>query len=54
MEELAAGEDQINDRFALHSTQNIWNFILIDQYDGRTWQVQWSIDKEKRAVIPIY
>ena len=29
-------------RFALEPTQNIWNFILLDTSDGRTWQVQWG------------
>ncbi len=42
-----------NDRFALYPTQNIYTFILLDQVDGRTWQVQWSIDTYSRGVIPI-
>jgi hypothetical protein len=29
-------------RFTLQPTQNIWNFILLDTSDGRTWQVQWG------------
>src|ERR1700674_4112892 len=29
-------------RFTLEPTQNIWNFILLDTSDGRTWQVQWG------------
>ncbi|MBU2928600.1 hypothetical protein [Winogradskyella psychrotolerans] len=40
--------------YRLFSTKNIYNFILLDQIDGRTWQVQWSIDKEDRMVIRIY
>lgn len=28
-------------------------FILLDQINGRTWQVQWSLEPEKRIVIPI-
>ena len=28
-------------RFALYPTQNMYNFILIDQMNGRTWQIQW-------------
>lgn len=54
LDELATGEDQIRDRFSLHPTQNDWNFVLIDQYDGRTWQVQWNIEENKRMIIPIY
>ncbi len=32
-------------RFDLYKTSNVWNYILVDQTDGRTWQVQFSIDK---------
>lgn len=42
-----------NGRFFLYPTSNMYNFILIDQIDGRTWQVQWNIDAEKRMVSPI-
>jgi hypothetical protein len=28
--------------FTLEPTKNIWNFILLDTSDGRTWQVQWG------------
>lgn len=31
-------------RFTLYPTSNIYNFILLDQFDGRTWQVQFSLD----------
>ena len=30
------------------------NFILLDQIDGRVWQVQWNIDKENRGIWQIY
>lgn len=43
----------VNDRFILQSTQNMYTFILLDQIDGKTWQVQWSIELEKRGIIPI-
>jgi hypothetical protein len=29
-------------RFTLEPTKNLWNFILLDTSDGRTWQVQWG------------
>jgi hypothetical protein len=48
-----AKEDERNGRFFLYPTQNIHNFILLDQVDGRVWQVQWSTEDEKRLVIPI-
>ena len=44
---------QISGRFTLYPTQNIYNFILLDQIDGRSWQVQWSIEEENRGIIPI-
>ena len=46
-------DDMVNGRFELYPTQNKWNFILLDQIDGRTWQVQWSFDEENRGVIAI-
>jgi hypothetical protein len=39
-------------RFTLCPTLNIYMFILLDQEDGRTWQVQWGKDKE-RLIAPI-
>lgn len=39
---LVSDEDGMNGRFFLYPTTNIYNFILIDQTDGRVWQVQWS------------
>lgn len=50
---LVDKEDEKNGRFFLFPTTNIYNFILLDQIDGRTWQVQWSIEEKDRAVIRI-
>lgn len=50
---LIANAKKVNGRFVLYPTQNIYNFILLDQIDGKTWQVQWSFDEENRAVLPI-
>lgn len=50
---LVTSDNEKNGRFALFPTQNIYTFLLIDQTDGRVWQVQWSMDPEKRLVIPI-
>lgn len=38
----------------LHATTNYYNFVLLDQIDGRTWQVQWSTDSNKMMVLRIY
>lgn len=50
---LVNKDEEKNDRFFLYPTTNIYNFILLDQVDGRTWQVQWGKEGE-RAVIRIY
>ena len=50
---LVAKEDEEEGRFTLYPTQNINTFLLIDQIDGRVWQVQWSIDPDKKLIIPI-
>lgn len=46
------GDEEKNGRFFLYPTTNIYNFILLDQLNGRTWQVQWGKEGD-RAVIPI-
>jgi hypothetical protein len=49
-----SSEEEKNGRFFLYPTTNIYNFILLDQIDGRVWQVQWSIEEKNRMVIQIY
>lgn len=46
-------DEEKNGRFFLYPTTNIYTFILLDQIDGRTWQVQWGKEDE-RLVIRIY
>jgi hypothetical protein len=46
-------DEEKNGRFILYCTTNTYNLILLDQIDGRTWQVQWG-NKESRMVLPIY
>jgi len=29
-------------RFTLYPTKNMYNFVLLDQETGKTWQTQWS------------
>lgn len=50
---LAKVHEEVAERFELYPTQNIYNFILLDRVDGRTWQVQWSTKSENRGIIPI-
>lgn len=47
------GDEEKNGRFFLYPTINIYTFILLDQINGRTWQVQWGKEGE-RLVLPIY
>lgn len=48
------GEEETVGRFTLYSTNNIYNFILLDQINGKTYQVQWNSEKEKRFISRIY
>jgi hypothetical protein len=48
----ALAKDGKAGRFTLHSTKNMYNFVLLDQDVGKTWQLQWSTD-ENRGIWPI-
>lgn len=48
---LVTNFQEENGRFALYPTQNMYNFLLIDQIDGRVWQIQWSQKYENRGII---
>jgi hypothetical protein len=47
-------DEEKNGRFFLYPTTNTFNFILLDQIDGRAWQVQWNFDADKRMVARIF
>ena len=49
---LVNENEEKNGRFFLYPTTNIYTFILLDQVNGRTWQVQWG-KEAARLVIPI-
>ena len=51
---FAIEEEQSNGRFFLYPTTNIYNFLLLDQIDGRVWQVQWNFDDSKCFITRIY
>ncbi|MGF7232622.1 hypothetical protein [Arachidicoccus sp.] len=51
---LVSEDEEKNGRFFLYPTTNTYNLILLDQIDGRVWQVQWNFDAEDRMVIRIY
>lgn len=50
---LVSKEKEINSRFTLYPTENMYNFLLLDQIDGDVYQVQWSMDEKNRFVLPI-
>lgn len=45
--------EKIPGRFSLYPTKNLYNYILLDQMDGRVWQVQWGFEPDKHMVMPI-
>lgn len=51
---LVEDKDAKPGRFFMYPTENIFNFILLDQIDGRVWQVQWNIDRENRGIWRIF
>lgn len=50
---LVKSSKLIPGRFTLYPTSNIYNFMLLDQINGKTWQVQWSFESSQRIIIPI-
>ena len=50
---LVANGTNILDRFTLYPTLNIWTFLLLDQVEGNTYQVQWSQDSTKTDIVEI-
>ncbi len=51
---LVSKEEEKNGRFFLYPTQNTYCFILLDQLDGRMWQVLWSTKEKNRVVTPMH
>ncbi len=51
---LVLPEEEINGRFNLYPTENMYNFILLDQINGNTYKVQWHNDNDNRFVRRIY
>ncbi|MCL9804612.1 hypothetical protein NAT51_03705 [Flavobacterium amniphilum] len=50
---LVNKENEINGRFTLYPTENMYNFLLLDQIDGKVHQVQWSMEDKNRGVFSI-
>ena len=43
--------EQVNGRWKLYSTQNMYQFLLVDVMVGTVIQIQWSTEENKRFVI---
>ena len=50
---LVSEEEGWNGRFELYPTKNVYNFILVDNYDGETFQVQWGTSSLYRFIQSI-
>ena len=48
---LVTGTDAKPGRFTIYATHNMYNFVLLDQENGRAWQVQWSQNAKQRGII---
>ena len=48
---LPEGVAPKNGRFTLYSTQNPYNFLLLDREDSRVWQLQWSLESKNRGIV---
>ncbi|WP_394677372.1 hypothetical protein [uncultured Sphingobacterium sp.] len=49
--QLTSKDKEKNGRFFLYPTTNIFNFILLDQIDGRMWQVSWGREKDRKVLL---
>ena len=50
---LASSKEGSNGRFYIYPTANFFNYLLVDQIDGRVWQLQWGFKSEDHKLIKI-
>jgi hypothetical protein len=50
---LVEPKKEFNNRFTLYPTENMFNFLLLDTYNGKVWQVQWSTEPSNRFITRI-
>ncbi|MDO3695954.1 hypothetical protein QVZ41_13970 [Wenyingzhuangia sp. chi5] len=50
---LVEKQKEMDNRFILYPTQNNWNFLLLDQINGKIWQVNWDMKPEKNKILPL-
>ena len=51
--DLRTEESKGSGTFELYPTGNMYQFLLLDKTDGRTWHVQWGLDDDHRWIRPI-
>lgn len=52
-EPLVSEANEINGRFTLYPTENMYNFLLLDQIAGIVVQVQWSAEAKNRGIVSV-
>ena len=40
-------DNEIENRYILQKTENMWTFILLDRFSGKLWQCQFSVEGTK-------
>ncbi|WP_051907735.1 hypothetical protein [Flavimarina sp. Hel_I_48] len=50
---LVENQEEVDNRFTLYPTQNTWTFLLLDQINGKIWQMNWDQKPEKTYVKPL-
>ena len=50
---LVSTKEESNGRFYLYPTANFFNYLLVDQIDGRVWQLQWGFKNADHKLIKI-
>ena len=50
---LVEKQNKVDNRFTLYPTKNSWNFLLLDQINGKLWQLNWSTKSGKSEMISI-
>jgi hypothetical protein len=48
---LVLKDEEVTGRFTLYPTENMYNFLLLDQINGLVVQVQWSLEAKKRGIV---
>jgi hypothetical protein len=50
---LVEKKEEVNGRFTLFPTENMYNFLLLDKISGIVVQVQWSLDAKTRGIVSV-